>query len=99
MIKIGNFILDDKLKTGIRVKVDENGKETGVFVLKNINKYLYIGGADAPKTTLETRLKRLTSTAGGGTNERISGEIEKNLIDGKEIKKELVKKYNPVWNY
>lgn len=27
MIKIGNFILDDKLKTGIRVKIDKNVKK------------------------------------------------------------------------
>lgn len=113
MIKIGNFILDDKLKSGIRVKIDKNGKDTGVFIIKNINEYLYIGGANAPKTTLETRLKRLASTVGGSTNERISGEIKEYLIDrrevaiyvkkctnidGKEIKKELIKKYNPVWN-
>ena len=114
MIKIGNFILDNKLKTGIRVKIDKNGKETGIFMLKNINKYLYIGGANAPKTTLEIRLKRLSSTVGNGTNERISGEIKKHLIngneveiyvkkctniDGKDIKKKLIKKYNPIWNY
>lgn len=113
MIEIGNFILDDKLKTGIRVKIDKNGKETGVFIIKNINNFLYIGGANAPKTTLETRLKRLASTVGGGTNERISGEIKKYLVDGKEvdiyvkkcsningkeIKKELIKTYNPIWN-
>jgi hypothetical protein len=87
----GDWQPDAKLKSGIRFHLHTMAGERVIytFVVRSIP--MYIGICDKPWTTLEERLKRYQSKAGGGTNRRVAGYIKLELG-----KRKMVRIYS--WN-
>jgi hypothetical protein len=85
--EVGEWKTDLKLNSSIRHELSSPLRKARViYAFEAEDEVKYIGICEEFNTTLENRMDRYQSQAGGTTNKRIANEIGTLLEDGKPVK-------------
>jgi len=83
---VGECILDEGLKSGVRFRIGKLQDERVIYAYTVDSEVKYIGICDSTTTTLKDRMGRYQGMIGAGTNKRIAEAIKECLLEGQVVK-------------
>jgi len=84
-VPAGNWVKRETVNSGITFELTALARDRVVYAFVVDNQTKYIGICDKDTTSLQDRMQRYKSLAGGSTNKRVAGKIKQCLADGKSV--------------
>jgi hypothetical protein len=83
--QVGECILDNGLKSGVRFRLDRMKKDRVVYAFSADGEIKYIGVCESSDTTLDKRMGRYQGLVGSGTNMEIAYSIRDCLEEERKV--------------